>query len=353
VIALKAVVTAVSANTSLGGAATACAAARAGMSRPAPLASVVFEVEEGAAPVIGCPVPTVAGFQAEARLLSLALPALEDLVETAALGHADVAFLLALPNLATRAGATGRPVPPVLRLADRLPALAQLRDLPALRRAVTQDHTGFAVALGAALEILARRQARACVVGAVDTLCDDLGVQHLVAQNRLKTADAPVGIRPGEGAVFLLLEAPEVARQRKVTPLGAIEGVSLAAEPQKDGVPPSGRGLLQAIDDLAAASGGLPGGETFFVLDRNGETRRAHDWGCCLQRLAGRRPPLLPAPEWDPATSFGDTGAASGALGALMAMRGFARRYAPGACAVVLSSSDAGARSAIRIQRGG
>lgn len=345
-----AAITGVGANTSLGGAVTACAAARARLARPALLERVLFDEEEGPAPVVGHPVPTVAGFQGEARLVSLALPALRELVLSAGLhGDAEVALCLALPDLEARAVAAGLPAPPRSRLVDRLVDLASLRVPLELRITFAKGPAGFGLAVGAALQIVAQRRAQACVVGGVDTLCDDASIDALEALDRLKTGENPVGLQPGEAAAFLLVESAEAARRRKARALAQLTGFAVAEEPPSKDGPAVGRGLTEALLQLAAATGGLPPGESWFVLDRNGEVTRANDWGFCQQRIMGRMPGLLPAVEWDPATSFGDTGAAGGALAVQLAAHGFQRRHAPGSCAVVLASSDGGGRAAIRV----
>src|SRR6185436_14582460 len=76
-------VTSLGANTSLGNVVVACAAARAGLTRPASVDREVVDAEEGSVPLNGHPISTVAGFKSEARLLALALPALRDLLEGA------------------------------------------------------------------------------------------------------------------------------------------------------------------------------------------------------------------------------------------------------------------------------
>ena len=125
----------------------------------------------------------------------------------------------------------------------------------------------------------------------------------------------------------------------------------MATEPRTGSDEPMGQGLFAALRQLATATGPVATGQAFFVLDRNGETSRANDWGHCLLRLTARMPGLLPAVQWDPAISLGDTGAAGGALGAQVAIRAFARRYAPGSCGIVMSTSEGGARAALRIEQ--
>ncbi len=305
-------------------------------------------------PVVGHPVPTVGGFQGEARLLSLAIPALRELVRFAGLDtSAEVALCVGLPDLEARGRAAGTAVPPNLHLLDRLVEYAGVRVAPHARQAIPAGHAGFALALGAALELLRQGRATACIAGGVDTLCDDLAVDALAAQERLKSDRNPVGLQPGEAATFVLLESPEAARRRKGVILAHVAGVATAEDPRTKDDPPVGEGLALALGRLAAESGVLPPGETWFLSDRNGEAVRANDWGYCQQRVTARMPGLLPAPDWTIATSLGDTGAASGALATAVVVRSFARAYAPGRCAVILSAGDGRQRAAIRLERAG
>jgi 3-oxoacyl-[acyl-carrier-protein] synthase-1 len=347
-----AVVTGISANTSLGDAVTTCAAVRARLARPLPLEAEAWTEEDGAVPVTGHPVATVAGFQGEARLLALAVEPLSRLWQESKLGASpEVALLLALPDLQKRAQAAQTTLPQSRSLVDRLASLAGLPAAGAWRRTFALGHAGFATAVDAALKLLAHGDVQTCIVGGVDTLCDEVAIEALTAQGQLKTDDNPVGLQPGEAAAFLLLERPETARQRGARTLARVSGVGIASQPQAEKEPPLGQGLLAALQLLLAATGPLAPGGVFFVLDRNGETARANDWGYCLQRITGRIPGLLPAAQWDPATSLGDTGAASGALGAQLAIRAFARGYAPGVSGIVLSASESGARTALRLEQ--
>ena len=348
----RAEITALGSNTSLGEATTASAAMRAKMSRPAELPAIVFDSEDGAIPVKGHPVPSVAGFQGEARLLSLALPALRELMSSVMLNPGTPLFLcVALPDLETRVRVSGMTSPRKLGLLDKMVQHSRLTVAPQARLGFPAGPAGFSLAMEAALGLLAKTPAAACIVGGVDTLCDDLAIAALAAEGRLKTGDNPVGIQPGEAAAFLLLEASPTDRG-KANVLGRIGGVGIAQDPTAEDKPAMGKGLFQAIKQLEASSGPLPGAEVWFVVDRNGETGRANDWGACQQQLAAHMKGLVATKEWDPALSFGDTGAASGALAAQCAVRGFTRAYAPHSTAVILSSSDDGRRAAIRVDGG-
>jgi 3-oxoacyl-[acyl-carrier-protein] synthase I len=347
-----AVVTAITANTSLGDAVTTCAAVRAKLARPLALDAEAWTEEDGAVPVIGHPVATVGGFQGQARLLALALEPLSRLWQEADLqASPEVGLLLAVSDLQKPTEAAGATVPPARGLLDRLASLAGLPPSGTWRRAFPVGHAGFASAVAAALELLSRGDIRACIVGGVDSLCDAVAVDALATAQKLKTPDNPVGLQPGEAAAFVLLEHPEMARQRSARVLARVAGVGIATQPHIGKEEPLGQGLLAALQQLLAATGPVTPGGAFFVLDRNGETARANDWGYCLQRMTSRMPGLLPAVQWDPATSLGDTGAASGAIGAQLAIRAFARGYAPALCGIVISASDGGSRAALRLEK--
>lgn len=347
-----AIVTGLAANTALGDAVTASAAARACLARPSGLDAMVLDEDEGPLPLMGHPVPEVGGFQGEARLLSLALPALRELVdEVAGAPGESVGFSLALPDLEARAKAVSMAAPPRLDLVELLVSLSGLDAPRALRQCHFDAHAGFARAVEGALQLLSQGRAGAVVVGGVETMCDDLAVEALAAEGRLKDADNPVGLMPGEAAAFLVLESPLHARRRHRPALGTVTGVGLGKEPKRGDAPPQGQGFLAVLRALQKETGAYRQGSTFFVLDRNGEAVRANDWGYALQRMAAKMPELASAPAWDPALSFGDTGAASGALGAVIAVRSFIREYAPGDCALVVSASDGGSRAAVRLER--
>jgi 3-oxoacyl-[acyl-carrier-protein] synthase-1 len=93
-----------------------------------------------------------------------------------------------------------------------------------------------------------------------------------------------------------------------------------------------------------------PGEPLWFITDQNGETFRAYEWADFVLRVRDRFPAVMEAPLLYPAVAFGDTGAASGALGLALAVRAFARGYAPARTAVVFSASYEGLRSGIRVE---
>ena len=208
-------ITGIGANTSLGGALSVCAAVRARLARPRELPRMAFDAKEGPVPVVGHPVPTVAGFQGEARLLSLAIPALRELVSSTGLDStAEVALCIGLPDLEARGRAAGTGGPK-LRLLDRMVEYSGVRVPPQARQAIPTGHAGFALAYYCRAGFVGQGRIAACIAGGVDTLCDDLAIDALAAQERLKKGDNPVGLQPGEAAAFVLLESPDGVRRRR------------------------------------------------------------------------------------------------------------------------------------------
>ncbi|WP_147443588.1 hypothetical protein [Corallococcus sicarius] len=205
-------------------------------------------------------------------------------------------------------------------------------------------HAGFARALQAAGAWMASSAGRGCVVGSVDSLLDAGLLETLLLQQRVKTEEQPVGFTPGEAGVALLLRVPghtpaELPRGRPL-----VEAVSLGQAPAD-----ASGGARVLASCVRALRSFLPGeaGEPFWVSDHNGEELRALEWGT-LQTLLRAEPPLWASFEaWYPATGFGETGVASGALGVCLGARALERGYAPARAGIILSTDESGERAAV------
>jgi hypothetical protein len=86
-----------------------------------------------------------------------------------------------------------------------------------------------------------------------------------------------------------------------------------------------------------------------LITDHDGQHHRAYEWGMLQLQLADSDRRLGACPAWMPAQSFGHTGAASGGLGAAIALRALQRGHAPSPSLLVLSSSDSGERAALLV----
>jgi 3-oxoacyl-[acyl-carrier-protein] synthase-1 len=224
--------------------------------------------------------------------------------------------------------------------------------LPDHQHLVQRGHAGFALAVQEARRQLLGSELTHAVVLAVDTLIESPTLQWLLDHGRLKTDANPVGLMPGEAGVAVLLEPAGRASSRKARSLASIAAVAVAEDEHHlfSDKPPIGMGLAAAVQDLHKQ---LPDGvqTPWIISDHSGEVHRATDWGYALPRLVRQidawKDPLVSYP----AISFGDTGSASGGVELAVAIRSYARKYAPARDAVLVTSSDHGERAAIAVSQ--
>lgn len=172
----------------------------------------------------------------------------------------------------------------------------------------------------------------------MDTLVDSEITRTLYAHGRLLSGGNGVGLQPGEAAAFVTLEpiGPRPA-------LGRPGAGALGHEPDHlySGRPALGKGL-------AATAKQLPSREAAWPLsDCNGEMHRSTEWGYAAIQNEVLRSSLDHATY--PATSVGDTGAASPAVGLVLALRAFAQGYAPTDTALLLAADALGPRGILTI----
>lgn len=164
----------------------------------------------------------------------------------------------------------------------------------------------------------------------------------------LKTPSNPVGILPGEAAAFVVLEPLSAATRRGARIEALLEAPTLRTEPfhRRSGSPPLGRALARCILDTLELLEDR-GAHTGLVIGAlNGDAYRAQDWGHALVQLRS----LHGLPEWYPAASFGELGAASGPVGLCMAIRGFARGYCKTDNVLVWTLGDDGSRGSFYVR---
>ncbi len=329
----------------------ACAAARAGLSRTSEAeldVPVVAHVLSG----------VTDGFTGVGRLSRLATLALDDLMQGSGLTpaalasgalvlhvrddfheRANEALDAAEPELTTSPEARSEHA----RLRERLlMPLAKHVGIPGSRAHLLQGGpAAFVAAVEQASALLARGEARQCIVGSVDAPADP-AVQSLWASlGMLKAPDNPVGVFAGEGAAFLLLQAegPRAAR----APQAWLEGWCAGeAGPHRFSLDkPTGRGFFTAMRESFAAAN-RPVDARVAIFNHGGDEYRGRELAMALTLLGMAGMPR-DFEAWFPATSFGDTGSASTAIGIVMAVRAFARGYARGRDIAVMAQSDDGA----------
>jgi 3-oxoacyl-[acyl-carrier-protein] synthase-1 len=318
------------------------AAVRARMSRPAPVEalSLLDDATQEPVPLMGHPVDGLPeGFGVLGRRAALARAAVLSLLERApdALGpRTHVVFALTKPTEDVWLEDPAKVIP---TLGEQLGRVALgLGYSPGRTEVVLHGHAGAAFALLRAARALDTAADRALVV-AVDSRLDETTLEVLSDDDRLKTPDNPVGFAPGEAAVALLVERGDGG-------LAEVRAVSTQTAPDVADELRTGRALSEVVratlDQLAV--------QTYagdVIHDHNGEATRATQWGMVTVRLSQRLRPRAVFP----AISLGDVGAASGALGVMLAVQGFARQSAAGELTLVTSSGDDGDVGCIAVGR--
>jgi hypothetical protein len=216
--------------------------------------------------------------------------------------------------------------------------------------ATTSGATGVFEAGLRALSDLTGGAASLAVVGGVDTYVGEETLVWLEATGRLKTPDMPAGLQPGESAALFVLQPEKDARIAGRAPLCFVEEVRASEEPHGllTGLSPTGEGTAAVLGGLSSNPKFAPA-HPWVILDSSGEQYRAQEWGNALVRIVADHPEFQEVEDWYPAVSFGDTGAASGAVAVCVAAAAFARGYAPAESAYLVSTGDGSSRVGVAL----
>jgi len=216
---------------------------------------------------------------------------------------------------------------------------------------IDRGAAGAALALQLATQWIAQGKIDRLLIIAVDSYLDPLSLEWLLDHGRLKSPSNAMGLMPGEAGACMIVEAMASAKSRRTPVHAVIEAAATDHEANHffSGQPNTGIALTRAIR-AAGTTASLPQGrfEGDIILDLNGESWRAAEWGHARVRLSDiigdRTRTILPC------SSVGDIGAASSLLGVGIAARSFARGYASGSRALVSSSSEHGDVGAILVR---
>ena len=359
---------------------TSCASARAGITRPSGFARYEVrdsrEAEPEALTVHAVDTLTY-GFSGRARLLRLLVAAIEDVLAQypdKPWLSARVGVFISLPSWARTMTGALRIQNPTIREAleqqarettvqdDLQRAQNLLRDageiaqwgVPlAADRVFVSGTTGTAEAVQNASAELGRGTIEMAIVVAVDSWIDVSTAGWLEKTARLKTPDQPVGLQPGEAAAVVILETQRRSRQRGAVLLGVVDAAYFAQEQRflLRAEVSTGRVTAELLDRLRSLAGWSEHVAPWIITDQNGEADRASEWGNTLYHLVAQDALYHDCLLWYPALSFGDTGSASGGVAICMALRSFARNYAPHNAVVIANSSDGPGRSVMLIRR--
>lgn len=354
--------------------ATSIASYRAKLLRVAELDITRKRSEDGEVEnLIGHRLPgAVNSFQGEMRIVEIARMALNDLIENTVLTGVDFSrtgFYFAVPD-ESRLSWTGAPSknvdtaePAILSVngsAGEAASAVATKLLNAVIRGIPKaivpktyyvannGHAGVIAAVNLACRHLIERKYRHCIVAGVDSLSDEEVVTWLESTGRLKCSERSVGVVPGEGGAFFVLELDEAALERRARVRATVDASAVGVEPDNyfAGGIPNGVGLASTISALGAQMR-VAKPLRYIFSDNNGETYRARELGNALVRAAGAGVDVNDVLLEFPATGFGDTGAASGAFALCAVVDELSRSESSNGAALIVSSADAGMRGAM------
>ena len=361
-------VTAIGMTTSLGlNSRDACAAARAGLVRLTEIDTLNAAIDpilakedlDGLPPFVGHVAPVVgAGCSGVAKLLALSSPALAEIVERVDLqpdGWARTGLCVNVSDAfferrfaEAPEGVDEEPPPTYESRWKHTVAALPSRLQAALNRPVPPEavvvfpggHVGIVATLRHAATMIRSGLVDRCIVGGVDSCVQPVGLQAYAKAGVLKSGTNPSGFFPGEAAAYFLLE-----QATSGTSGLRIAGTALTSDAPSlsTEATPCGQGYSDAIAEVLGDSRSLP---PLVIADLNGTEGRAADWGHALVRLRSMFGEYA-FDTWLPAQSFGETGAASGAIAVCVAHRARERGYMPGSTVVVTLASEDGRRGAI------
>jgi len=347
---------------------TSCAASRAGILRASVLDHFPFQTEQIGEPQFarGHQVDLLAkGFEGYGRLLRLLAGAMRE-IHARCDKHPETlrgaAVYLSLPD-PTRSQPQFESATFdenelhlslddwALRLTTQASRLAGWPEPSRLEGLSVAGHAGFAQVLQRAIADLESGKVDSCIVGGVDSLLDEDTLTWLLNTDRLKHPAHAAGLMPGEGAALFLLSSSAKA----LPEICSLEAVNVGEESQTfmDDKAANGSGLwrtVRTLTSLTSQGNSSKPIRVWLTSDHNGEVYRARELGGFLVRCRGEIQIENDLPVVLPALSFGDTAAASGAIGMAVSSRALSRRYLPPIHNIVLSTSDGPLRGAILLR---
>ena len=277
------------------------------------------------------------------RLFSLAIPPLKELIANSKLNRDDLgrtAFLLALPQ--------EEPALVNWPLDNRFATeLLGRTGMAAVSHSETDrgGHTGIFSLIQRARVLIDSKKVDFCILGGVDSYLLEERLDYLDEQRRIKSERNLDGYIPGEAGCMLLLERPDQATERGLSPLAFIAQAGSAREANSylSEKTSTGKGLTLALKQIIETE--CP---PWVLCDLNGEGYRAMEWGLVLNRMAATFDPL---PRLDhPADCLGDSGAATGGLLLAGVAHAFGQGYHPADRALLWTAADDGKREALIVE---
>jgi 3-oxoacyl-[acyl-carrier-protein] synthase I len=214
----------------------------------------------------------------------------------------------------------------------------------------TEGHAAGLLALATATEQIQQGVFEACIIGGVDSYFQPDTMEWLDANRQLAGAVSRSAFVPGEGAGFCLLMNDRIRKQLGLDSLACVPSVAIGRETKliKTSDICLGACLTTVVQ---SAVNGLPPGSgriNAVICDINGERYRGEEWGFVCLRLSQLFDD--PTAYESPANCWGDMGAASAPLFAMLSCQAALRGYAKGPRTLLWASSENGFRGAAVIE---
>ena len=218
------------------------------------------------------------------------------------------------------------------------------------------DHAAGLMAIEEGWRRIGGGVASFCLAGGIDSYLEPETLEWLDSEDQLHSETNSWGFIPGEGAGFCLLCADRIAQKFILPICGEIVSSATAKETNliKTESVCLGEGLTNAIREAVIH---LPHEIRIenIICDLNGEPYRGDEWGYTLVRVSEHF--VDPTDFIAPADCWGDIGAASGPLFAMLAVVSGMKGYSKGLHTLLFTSAETGERTAVLIrcdmQRGG
>jgi 3-oxoacyl-[acyl-carrier-protein] synthase-1 len=335
-------IVATGACTAVGASAAASAAAvRAGISG---YAEELHVIDDNGEPVIAARAPYLEdGYSGGERFTGLMVPAFHEALASVTKGSGPKPPISVL--LGTPGERPGRPRnldellrQAIMEVASKDNSLEAVDTIPG-------GHAAALMALEKAASMIRGSPDKFFVVGGVDSYLDPDALEWIIRCGQLHNATNAYGFTPGEAAGFVVLCSRQQAKRRALPVLATVLAASTKREKaliKTDDVC-LGLGLAESFGEVLQS---LPTDARVdeVFCDQNGEPYRADEYGFASARHADRFRDQ--ADFTAPADCWGDVGAASGSLFALLATAAGLKGYATGTSALLWASSEAGERGA-------
>jgi 3-oxoacyl-[acyl-carrier-protein] synthase I len=209
-------------------------------------------------------------------------------------------------------------------------------------------HAAGLIALEEAVRQLCTGACEFCLVGGVDSYLTPETLTWIEENEQLHGGSNAYGFIPGEAAGFIVICLGRSAKRRNMVILARLRATGTAREPNliKTQTICVGKGLTEAIRKAVRELPSPTDKIDRTVCDMNGEPYRADEYGFAIARLSQR---FTDASAFiAPADCWGDVGAASGPLFAVLIAG--ARSEKPG-YSLLWTSSESGERCAAIVEQ--